>query len=100
MTESLLHPPILPTTPSQLRAQTGLTQYEFWKRIGVTQSTGCRYEKSRSMPVSVQLLLKLVYVDNIPVTRLKGTDMAIAAILREHYPELYGNLLEGAKKKG
>lgn len=52
------------------------------------------------MPVSVQLLLKLVYVDNIPVTRLKGTDMAIAAILREHYPELYGNLLEGAKKKG
>lgn len=44
-----------------LRLKLGLTQMEFWGRVRVTQSGGCRYESGRDMPKPVSLLLHLVY---------------------------------------
>lgn len=44
-----------------LRKSRGLTQTEFWTRIGITQSAGSRYETNRRVPAPVNLLLTLVH---------------------------------------
>ena len=35
------------------------SQAKFWKRFGVTQSTGSRFEQGLGIPVSVAILVKL-----------------------------------------
>ncbi len=37
-----------------------MSQYNFWKRLGITQSCGSRYEAERAVPRPVQLLLALI----------------------------------------
>ena len=45
-----------------LRGEAGLTQEEFWARVGITQSGGSRYETgARQLPESISLLLLLAY---------------------------------------
>jgi transcriptional regulator with XRE-family HTH domain len=44
-----------------LRKSLKLNQYEFWHRVGVTQSGGSRYEGNRRIPLPVRLLLQLAY---------------------------------------
>lgn len=44
-----------------LRRSLGLSQFEFWSRVGVTQSGGSRYEAGRNMPKQVAWLLHLAY---------------------------------------
>lgn len=64
---------------AEVRRTAGLNQSEFWKRIGVTQSGGSRYETGRAMPKPVAMLFELVYM---------GTDATAAealAVLR--HPE-------------
>ncbi|MFN3985914.1 MAG: helix-turn-helix domain-containing protein [Rhodocyclaceae bacterium] len=56
--------PITPRTYSgeellQLRQEMGLNQNQFWKRFGITQSGGSRYESGRAVPRSVRMLLTL-----------------------------------------
>lgn len=43
------------------RREHGLTQTDFWSRIGATQSGGSRYEAGRTIPTQVQMLLQLAY---------------------------------------
>lgn len=45
----------------ELRNQLGMNQTQFWSKLGVTQSGGCRYEHGRSIPRPVQKLLKIAY---------------------------------------
>lgn len=45
-----------------LRRQLGENQTCFWRRFGVTQSQGCRYEHGGEIPLPVAILL-LLYVD-------------------------------------
>ena len=45
----------------QIRKATGLSQEEFWGRIGITQSGGSRYEAGREVPEPVRLLLAIAY---------------------------------------
>lgn len=47
-----------------------LTQTEFWGPVGVTQSGGSRYERERSIPFQVQVLLHMAYG-----TEKQATDM-------------------------
>ena len=47
-----------------------MNQLEFWKRVGVTQSGGSRYESGRNIPRPVQLLLTLVYGTDMQVEKL------------------------------
>lgn len=49
----------LPTNLKAFRAKVGLNQSEFWRRYGVTQSGGSRYESGRDMPAPLQLLMRL-----------------------------------------
>lgn len=51
--------------PREIRRKLGVTQVEFWSRIGMTQSAGSRYESGRAMPRTVQALLRLVQVERI-----------------------------------
>lgn len=44
------------------RINRGENQTEFWGRLGVTQSGGCRYETGRNIPTAVRRLFVLVYV--------------------------------------
>lgn len=48
--------------PRELRRKLGLTQSQFWKRVGVGQSGGSRYESGRDMPEPVVMLLGVVYL--------------------------------------
>jgi DNA-binding transcriptional regulator YiaG len=45
----------------RLRQKLGLTQADFWAALGVSQSTGCRYEAGRKLPRPVQRLYMLTY---------------------------------------
>jgi transcriptional regulator with XRE-family HTH domain len=53
------------------RRERNLNQSEFWKRFGVTQSGGSRYETGRSLPKSVAMLLWLRDKDRISDDDLK-----------------------------
>lgn len=44
--------------PSELRKASGMNQTEFWKRFGVTQSAGSRYESGRSLPRPLKVLMQ------------------------------------------
>ena len=48
-----------------LRNKLGINQSEFWSRVGVTQSGGCRYEQGRPMPRPVRKLYYLTYVTSL-----------------------------------
>lgn len=41
------------------RKKKGLNQLDFWKRYGVTQSGGSRYESGRNIPKPLAILLWL-----------------------------------------
>nr|WP_245985568.1 hypothetical protein [Azonexus fungiphilus] len=45
--------------PSAARNRRKEGQSDFWRRFGVTQSTGSRYENGRSIPAPLRLLLVL-----------------------------------------
>lgn len=45
----------------KLRQSLGLKQYEFWSRLGVTQSGGSRYETGRRISKPVAILIELAY---------------------------------------
>jgi len=47
-----------------LRRSLGISQADFWERLGVTQSGGSRYEKDRPIPKFVYLLMQLAYYNN------------------------------------
>ena len=54
----------------ELRGKLGLNQTDFWARLGVTQSGGCRYESGRAIPKQVILLLHMAYGTDAQATRM------------------------------
>jgi len=44
-----------------LRWSMGKTQHAFWRKLGVSQACGSRYEAGRDMPLPVEILLSVVY---------------------------------------
>ena len=86
--------------PRDIRKKLGVNQMDFWSQIGVTQSGGSRYESGRAMSKPVRELLRLVYLQNVPLSTANGTDMRIAALLREQKPALYEQLRANVNKKG
>lgn len=45
-----------------LRTSLGLSQEKFWRKIGVTQSAGSRYERGAAIPLPVALLIGVCYL--------------------------------------
>ena len=52
--------------PLKIRKELGILQTKFWSRLGVSQSTGSRYENGRRMPKPVRLLLGIIYLGEKP----------------------------------
>ncbi len=88
-----------PAQPRPLRQRLGLNQQQFWSAVGVTQSGGSRYESGRSMPKPVVELVRLVHVEGIDLSRVRGEDFAIASHLRNTNPALYSRLKEKVRIK-
>lgn len=78
--------------PRDIRKKLSLNQSDFWSKIGITQSGGSRYESGRSMSKPVRELLRLVYLEHVPLATANGTDLRIAALLREQKPDIYEQL--------
>lgn len=55
------HPVITSEAALFMRNRRRLNQTEFWRRVGVSQSGGSRYESGRAIPRSVQMLLRIAY---------------------------------------
>jgi DNA-binding transcriptional regulator YiaG len=90
-----------PKTAHDLRAfrhALGLTQHDFWPRLGVTQSGGSRHEKGRRLPPPAAMLLDIVYVKGVTPARLTPNDFAILELLKTQHPDLYNSLDKAAKK--
>ena len=85
--------------PRAIRERLGLNQTEFWAKVGITQSGGSRYESGRSLPRAVRELVRLVYLRHVPLAMANGTDLRIAAALRERNPELYKELAATVRSK-
>ncbi|OQS36829.1 transcriptional regulator [Chromobacterium haemolyticum] len=85
--------------PREIRRTAGLNQQAFWSRIGVTQSGGSRYESGRNMPKPTRELLRLVYIEQIDLTTLRGEDVQIVDYLKTTHPDLYKSLAKAVKTK-
>ena len=72
---------------------------DFWSQIGVTQSGGSRYESGRPMSKPVRELLRLVYLQRVPLATANGTDLRVAELLRETKPAVYEQLRARVGKK-
>lgn len=80
-----------------IRHKLGLNQQAFWARLGVTQSGGSRYESGRNMPRPVRELVRLVYVENIDIQKIKREDVEVITYLRNVKPALFKELKQEAK---
>lgn len=82
-----------------IRISLGMTQKEFWERIGVAQSCGSRYESGRRMPKPVIELLRIVHVEGIELAKINAGDTVILKLLREREPETFHRLASIASKQ-
>ncbi|MBE5527467.1 transcriptional regulator [Laribacter hongkongensis] len=85
--------------PRDIRRQLGLNQQAFWSCIGVTQSGGSRYESGRNMPKPVRELLRLVHVEGVDITAVRGEDVQIIAYLKDRHPDLYKSLRKAVRQQ-
>lgn len=46
-------------TPADLRKKSGENQATYWRRYGITQSGGSRYEQGRNIPSPAKILMAL-----------------------------------------
>jgi predicted transcriptional regulator len=81
-----------------LRQQLGLTQTQFWRALGVTQSAGSRYENGRGIPKPVHELVRVRYVEQIDTKAIRGEDWAVVSHLKATDPDLYEKLKRIAVK--
>ena len=53
---------------SKLRQRLGLSQHEYWSRIGACQASGSKYEKGEhKVPRSVTTLAHLIYIQGLDI---------------------------------
>ncbi len=80
-----------------LRELSGLDQTAFWKRVGITQSGGSRYENNeRRLPKPVQELLRLVYVEKVDLNAIRREDVELVAYLKSEQKDQYKRLRKEA----
>ena len=81
-----------------IRKKSGLNQSDFWSAVGVTQSGGSRYESGAKMPVQVNELLRLVYIEKVDLLKVNKKDLDIGGKLKTMYPAIYKEISEMKKK--
>jgi len=84
---------------SEIRRKLCLSQYDFWNKVGVTQSGGSRYENGRNMPKPVRELVRLVHIQKVDLSKIQKDDLIVAKLLKIKNPNLYKSLKKMAKLK-
>ena len=87
------------SNPSEIRRKLSLNQYDFWNKVGITQSGGSRYENGRNMPKPVRELVGLVHIENVDLSKIRKDDLIVARLLKTKNPNLYKSLKKTAKLK-
>ena len=82
---------------SEIRRKIRLSQYDFWNKVGVTQSGGSRYENGRNMPKPVRELVRLVHIQKVDLSKIQKDDLIVAKLLKIKNPNLYKSLKKMAK---
>lgn len=77
-----------------LRRARGISQTEFWSKVGVSQSCGSRFENGRRMPTPIGRLIDIIYVRSIDTSKVNREDMAIIEYLQQHDIDFYLKLLK------
>jgi transcriptional regulator with XRE-family HTH domain len=85
--------------PASLRRKLGLTQLDFWGRVGVTQSGGSRYEKGRRLPKPVRELIRRVYFKGAGRSMASHQEAGLAAFVRLNDPALYTRYLRFRRRQ-
>ncbi|ACO73898.1 putative transcriptional regulator, XRE family protein [Laribacter hongkongensis HLHK9] len=85
--------------PRDIRHELGLSQQAFWSRIGVNQPTGSRYESGGNMPRPVRELLRLVHVEGVDITAIRGEDVRIIEYLKDRHPDLYKSMRKAVRQQ-
>ena len=78
----------------QIRKKLGLNQNDFWGAIGVTQSGGSRFESGGNMPVQVNELLRLVYIEKIDLLKVNRNDLEVGRRLKQLNAGQYKEILQ------
>lgn len=81
----------------EIRRKLRLSQYDFWNKVGVTQSGGSRYENGRNMPKPVRELVQLVHIQKVDLSKIQKDDLIVAKLLKTKNPNLYKSLKKMAK---
>ncbi len=79
------------------REQLGLTQEQFWSRVGVTQSAGSRYESGTPVPWILRVLILLGHDWGVFPGGLRSGEVEAVCALRETDPARYQALLAQAR---
>ncbi|MEE8254535.1 MAG: helix-turn-helix transcriptional regulator [Nitrosomonadaceae bacterium] len=87
------------SNPGKIRHKLSLNQYDFWNKVGITQSGGSRYENGRNMPKPVRELVRLVHIENVDLSKIRKDDLIVARLLKIKNPNLYKSLKKTAKLK-
>lgn len=82
----------------QIRHELNMNQLEFWEMVGVTQSGGSRYESGRNMPRPVRELVRIVHVEKIDLSTVKGNDFEIVQYIKDTHPDLYQSLRKSVQQ--
>lgn len=81
-----------------IRKQTGLTQDEFWRRVGTTQAGGSRYEKSGRISPAMELLITLIHIKGLDPATFNIDDHTVGQQLRAKHPQEYQRLLKEVQR--
>jgi DNA-binding transcriptional regulator YiaG len=54
-----------PAKIQENRKISGMNQYAYWSRFGITQSGGSRYESGRNIPMPTSMLMRLLEAGRI-----------------------------------
>ena len=79
-----------------LRKQLGLTQTEFWGKLGVTQSAGSRYEAGRDIPKPTAELARLTYIEGLDLANVTGEGVAVLRYLQAEEPAMLAAVRKSA----
>ena len=80
-----------------IRQNQCLNQSEFWEAVGVTQSGGSRYENGHTIPTQILELIRIIYIEGIPLEKIKGEYIRVALALREQNQDHYTQLQQSVQ---
>ena len=81
-----------------IRQTRRLNQAEFWDAVGVTQSGGSRYENGHNIPRQILELIRIVYIEGIPLDKIKGEYNRVALALRMEDQDRYTSLQQSSHR--